>query len=261
MADTYDLSTLLPTATLQQILQHYASPSFSDKGGHNDRAEDREWGLHFFTGRVPTPAEFYYGLYIDRIGDTKTDQALTLAERYLGYVYLRNDAYVHAGSCTVDINMRMHGARWPDGETFVASDGVTYKSRCEPDANSDDTWMLDWAFSSSHTNTLNGGNRTALRTWRDEGKLVSPKPTWFLLNASTSIMHTYDQSVDNRDANNAWQARIQQVRDASPERRPMMIGTVGELGSGADLELATGGDDISDTINLISLRVLGTAPA
>lgn len=259
MADNYDLSTLLPTATLQQILQHYASPSFSDKSGYNSHVEDREWGLHFFTGRVPTPEEFYYGVYIDRIGDTKTDQALTLTERHLGYVFLRNNAYEHASSCTVDVNMRMHGAIWPEGATFTAQSNL--KTRCEPDPNADSTWMLDWAFSSSHTNILSGGNRAALRTWRDEGKLVSAKPTWFMLNSSSSLMLTHDKSVDSRDTNNAFRARIQQVRDENPERRPMMIGTVGELGSGADLELATGADDISDSLNLISLRVLGTAPA
>ena len=120
MADSYDLSTLLPIETLRQITQHYGCPSFLDPDGYNNTyEEDRNWGLYLFSGRVPSPAEFYYGLYVDREGDSHAAKPVTLQEKLVGRLEIKNNAHVANARAVMGHNLRPHGAVWPDGETFV----------------------------------------------------------------------------------------------------------------------------------------------
>jgi hypothetical protein len=253
MADTYDMNTLLPVETIQAIAQLYGSPAFSDKSGYNGLS-GRQWHFHYFTGRVPTPAEFYYGIFVDKIGDSHQTLPLDIPTKHLGYTRVRCDASSDAGGSTVDLNMKANGAMAPSGITFV-----TYQTGDTPvarDPNSDATWMLDWAFSASHPITLSGGNKPNLRAMGAAGELVlGAKPTWFYISESANIFDSELQNIDHPTINNLWQASINRDKNTYADRHPIIMGTVGELGSGADLELSQGGDSIADQIKPVSLRI------
>lgn len=253
MADTYDMNTLLPAETIQAITQLYGSPAFADTNGYNNR-NGRVWGIHFFTGRIPTAAEFYYGTYVDKIGDSHKTLPMALSHKYLGRMEVACDAQYDASNALVSINMKANGAAAPDGITFVRREN--HHSPVSRDPNSDLSWMLDWSFSASNSISLGGGNRAALRQMDAAGDLVfGAKPTWFYISDSQYLLHTTMTGIDHPTLDNQYQAYIERTSWSYPDRQPIIMGTVGALGSGADFELAVGGDAIVDVIKPVSLRI------
>lgn len=259
MADSYDLSTLLPISTLRQITQHYGCPSFFDPDGYgNAYDEDRNWSLYLFSGRVPSPAEFYYGLYIDREGDSHTTKPLTLQEKLVGRLAIKNNADLRSTHAVVGHNLRVHGAVWPNGAAFAQRGQNLSMVRAEPLPYAGDNWVLDWAFDNNYTYTLTDSDLSALRNWHRYGYWVGPaRPTWFWLTSHDGpfpeCVTTY---VTSRDSRTDYKAVVQRLKDTSPIRRPLLLGTAGPIGSGADLQLANGGDGFNANVNLISLRVV-----
>jgi len=255
MADTYDISTLLPTKTLQRIMQHFGSPSFTPNS-YNTSANNPVY-IHLMTGRVPTLSEFYYGAYLDRIGDTHKTRPLSFTERHLGYLVITPQRAASSGASAYHqgTDILISGARWPEGATFTPSNTSYDPVRLEPNPLGDATWMLDWSFSANKQATPTDGNRDQLRTYRDNGELVgNGAPTWFYIADYAYLPVFHEQSI--RDHTNAEVALLHTLQNGSENRRPMIMGTVGPLGSGADLELASGGDELSETVSPVSLRIL-----
>ena len=131
--------------------------------------------------------------------------------------------------------------------------------RAEPLPYAGDDWVLDWAFDSNYDYHLGGGNRSTLTAWANNGDWVGPaQPTWFWITSHETEFPQLDAMyVDSRDTNERLQGRCTAADGCTnPYRRPMIMGTAGPIGSGADLQLATGGDGFNQKINLISLRVV-----
>lgn len=256
MAVTYDINTLLPVESIQRITQLYGSPAFSDKGNHNSASYNRAYYVHLMTGRVPTPAEFYYGIYVDHAGQSHKSLALNMAQRALGFFAVRNDGYTDGSTSTLEQNLKSNGAGAPDGITF--SSRSNYFSPVARDPNSDFSWLIDWSFSAAHLISLTGNNnRSVLTSYQNANELVEEaRPTWFYLSEDDNPFPDNNTYVDHPTDNNVWTTVISSVdSDQTPERYPIVMGTAGKLGSGADLELSVGGDSITNQIQPVSLRI------
>lgn len=255
MADLYDMNTLLPPEALQGIAQRWGSPAFYAKEYASSANADRTWYIHLYTGRVPSPEEFYYGLYIDRRGDSRSSEAvpLTLAEREIGYFRLLTNGYEsYADAYAVGFQALANGAEVAVG---VEPSHVDYVS-APRNENSDPSWMLDWSFSASRIVTLvQAEYYSAIIADANNGLLTHNRPTWFMISSSASVPYADDFGVDHPTLDNEEQAYVSVLKHTSVERLPLIMGTVGAIGSGSDLELATGHDGITTKISPVSLRI------
>ena len=123
--------------------------------------------------------------------------------------------------------------------------------------NSDLSWMLDWSFSASKAAWLYKSSKFSnLQAYSAAGQLVEDRPTWFAITGSPSAIHASDHVIDHPTQNNEYQATLAIMRpEAYVDRQPIVIGTVGGVGSGADLELSKGHDQITDQVAPVSLRI------
>lgn len=257
MADTYDMNTLLPPTTLQEIAQRWGSPAFYSKTYKSSTTAERWWVIHLFTGRVPSPEEFYYGTYVDRRGDSCSSEydPLSLRERQIGYMRVYTNGYGGYGDgYAAGSQVLMNGAAIAEG---VVSPSADYEPVARNE-NSDLSWMLDWSFSASRTVTLAAAaNYSALQSLATNGALNEARPTWFMMSGSTSLPSMQDAHVQHTTESSQPQAVISTypLSGSNLERTPILMGTIGAIGSGADLELATGHDSISNRVAPVSLRI------
>ena len=255
MADTYDMNTLLPPEALQGIAQRWGSPAFYSTEYISDPNASRYWYVHVFTGRVPSPEEFYYGLYLDKRGDTLTSayDPLSLTDRAIGYFSVRTDGYIAANDTyTVGTQMLANGADIADTVESSSSDYIPVPRN----PNSDLSWMIDWSFSASRLAAMTGHpNYSNLTAHATNNALVHARPTWFIISSSSSLPVS-DYAVEHPTQSNVYEAWISFFRqDYLTDRLPVVMGTVGTVGSGADLEFATGADEITRTVAPVSLRI------
>lgn len=255
MADTYDMNTLLPPEALQGIAQRWGSPAFYAPEYENSPSARRDWYVHVFTGRVPSPEEFYYGLYVDKRGDTLTSEydPLSLADRAIGYFSVRTDGYTTASDTyAVGTQMLANGADIAD--TVESSSSAYIPVPRNP--NSDLSWMIDWSFSASRIATMTGHtNYSNLITHATNNALVHARPTWFIISSS-SALPVFNYAVEHPTQSTVYEAQISFFKqDYYTDRLPVVMGTVGTVGSGADLEFATGADEITKTVAPVSLRI------
>lgn len=253
MAETFDINTLLPPAELQRIAMRPFSPSFY-KEGNEVVATNKEYLLafHFYTGRIPTPAEFLYGMYVDKIGDSHKTKHLPMDDKYCGYFYITGRGASGAAYGAVGKDIKASGMQHPDG--LVPSKSRTDFTEVDVDPVADLSWMMDWSFSASQTYSLSSGNLSSLRTMEAAGDLVhETAPTYFLVTKHYTKPHFVEKNAYH-PTTGGMVGSIDYIPNASEHRRPLMMGTCGEVGSGADLELATG-YDLSGLVRPVSLRI------
>lgn len=255
MATTYDMSTLLPPEALQEIAQRWGSPAFYAQNYKSNATAERWWYIHLFTGRVPSPEEFYYGTYIEQRGDTRSSELapLSLLERAIGSFKLYTNGYgAYDDGYAVGSQALTNGALLPEG---VTSSDSTYVP-VPRNANSDLSWMLDWSFSASRSVKLTKHTYyTALISDASNDLLNDARPTWFMISGSHTLPAMTELTVEHHEVSGQPQARISMPSMAAADKIPTVMGTVGAIGSGADLELSQGYDSISDTVAPVSLRI------
>ncbi|MCP4528716.1 MAG: hypothetical protein GY833_22810 [Aestuariibacter sp.] len=257
MADTYDMNTLLPAEALQMIAQRWGSPAFyAPTNQKTNTSASRSWYIHLFTGRMPSPEEFYYGMYFDNRGDTLTSDLvpLHLDDRRIGCLRLTTSGDDDANSYAVGLSALANGAELHEGAVSFTSETFPPVPR---NPNSDLSWMLDWSFSASKIVTLTKAAKfTSLQTYSANGQLVEDRPTWFAITGTPHSIYASDHVVDHPTQNDEYQSTLAIMRpEAYVDRQPIVVGTVGGVGSGADLELSKGHDQITDQVAPVSLRI------
>lgn len=250
MADTFTLNTLLRPEDLQSIAQRVGSPSFYSPTTASVGSGKRELTVSIMVGRVPTPAEFYYGMYVDRVGDTLSDKALTLTEKRLGFFRIQNNGTVNEFYYAIGKNMKASPLIMPEGINLEPPEGTLVP--VEPDPTSSPARTLDWSFSSSHNVRLQGFSST-LRNDLLADEKATQRPTWFYISEDPTASYVPYKGLTPDGVDDATLSCLS--RTSSTKGHPLIMGTVGVLGSGADLELAEGADLPSEYLRLVSLRI------
>ncbi|MDK1290079.1 hypothetical protein [Pseudoalteromonas umbrosa] len=254
MAETFDINSLLSNEELQRMAMRPFSPSFyrqEDLNQVTHGANDFTLRFHFYTGRVPTPAEFYYGMYFDKKGQSHSDVGLSMPARYCGYMSLITSGKSDSSYGSVGPHAKMSGMQHPAGkEPASHRDDFT---AVPVNAQADLSWLTDISFSVSNEYTLSSGELNALKGYVTAGKWVGEQaPTFFFLTKNHNAPVFTQCNVKTPDANiNA--GVVSYLNTSYIERRPLAMGTVGGFGSGATLELSKG-YDFSGVISPISLR-------
>ncbi|TMP46267.1 hypothetical protein CWB96_00100 [Pseudoalteromonas citrea] len=248
------VNTLLTRDDIQHMLHIWGSPAtiYNYPRQHGNY---RRYFIHAFTGRVPTASEIYYGTYIHRQGDLfKTAAHNSISDAHVGYIIVQTDHPSHSYGYKLTEDCKMSGPIFPEGSIFTNI--TTHTIWNMPQSGAKKSWMLDWEFSAKSNKVWVSGNRDNLRAWHEESKLAfDKKPTWFFISDSAHLP-MFSDVTRVTDQNGNAQAVIQAIDmtdTAGSDRWPLVYGTIGSVGSGADLETAE--EDSFDHARLISLRV------
>ncbi|RRS09155.1 hypothetical protein EAG18_08525 [Pseudoalteromonas sp. J010] len=261
------LNTLINDEAVKEIVHRWGSPAYIDTSSENKGA--RNYYLHGFVGRVPTPAELLYGTFAMKEGDVVTADA---TEKYGFSLDLR---FPHLGSIELSCDHTDNHSRAVFGQSVRASglilpEGVRLESAIEgmqtlpPLEGVTTSWMMDFSFDGQKEYTWNAGNRNGVIQAGRENKLTSGDlPTWFMISESSSLPTMQDykvyapKSATNPDGTKVTGYVSHMFYDYQPERRPIIVGTIGLVGSGADLQIEQPRRGYEfETITPLSLRIM-----
>ncbi|MDK1290073.1 hypothetical protein [Pseudoalteromonas umbrosa] len=256
MAETFDIKTLIPTEELQRIAMRTFSPGHVHKTSKSGLAGyDFELYFHFYTGKMPSRSEFLYGMYFDQIGDTHKTKSLTLAERYLGHFYIAGNGKTYDYYGALEVDAKASGMQHPEGKVpeHASTDYVTVPK----DPAADLSWMMDWSFSANKTYDIYGGNLDALRVVAAAGELVhDAAPTYVMISKSVNPPHKYTGvKTGLPPVSGVKVGTVNYIANSYESSRPLIMGSVGPVGSGAMMELASG-YDLSGFVRPVSLRIM-----
>ncbi|GEK08039.1 hypothetical protein HUZ36_14365 [Pseudoalteromonas sp. McH1-7] len=259
------LETLLNKQDLQEILHGWGSPTYYLGMHKYGSSLASRYFIHAFTGRVPTPAEMYYGTFINKTGDLVSNTPHDLADAYLGWIGIRTDLSADAhyyraggnadtepspGQATIDAEVS--GRVFPEGISLVK--GYTHYIRLPVKEHHDTSMMMSVTFSPSAKKHWHGGNKAALKTAHDEGRLVHGfKPTWFYISENLDFPARDTQKVMDRD--NQHIATINSLQSTHFSRLGVLYGRFGSVGSGAEIELSDGYENNIYSATLVSLKI------
>ncbi|RRS09157.1 hypothetical protein EAG18_08535 [Pseudoalteromonas sp. J010] len=257
------LETLLNKQDLQEILHGWGSPTFYAGNTNHQRGEASRYFIHAFTGRMPTPAEIYYGTFVNKVGDLYSDVPHTFYDAYIGWIGMRTDsytshptnkAYYYRAGGDLDISGRIY----PEGASISTAHGYI-SARVPVKAEHDTSMMMSATFSADSQKQWFVGNTAALEAAHDDNRLVHGlKPTWFYISQSEHRQTVTDHEV--RDTQNQHIATISTLAhyhsDSSYRtRQGIVYGRFGSIGSGAEIELVVGDNNNIRTVRPVSIKI------
>lgn len=258
MPETFDISKLLPAEDVQRMAMRAVSPTGYRDSGTPETNEFQLW-IHFYTGRVPTSAEFLYGLYFDKVGDSHKTKPLPLSDRYCGNIAVRSSGTNQNFASNIERQVRMSGMQHPpEGSPTLSRSGTTPVAT---DPRADLSWLTDMSFAADYSYTpSDAGKLSELRDYVTADAWAGvAAPTFFIISKSKEQPHTVTHHGRAPNVTDNIVA-IDMLRKEDPLRRPLILGTVGGRGSGAAMELAEG-LDFNAQLRPISLRVACNAVA
>ncbi|GEK11666.1 hypothetical protein HUZ36_14395 [Pseudoalteromonas sp. McH1-7] len=253
MADSYEVSSLLPDDTLRQILHGWGCPAFATPSNANvANTAQRQYFVHLFCGRIPTQSEVLHGTFIDRVGDSHRDMPLTLEQRYLGSF----NVATAVGESVINKSVKSTGRIWPEQVSIASS--YTALSPLPVASMATQSWMLDWSFKSTKTLVLSNGNLGWLSQEALSGGLNTTGATWFYISESENRPRWKTRVVQNPHSLDNT-AVIESLHvDMQTSALPLIVGNVGAMGTNSDLELISGATGFNSHIRMAGLRIITT---
>ncbi|MDW7551354.1 hypothetical protein [Pseudoalteromonas peptidolytica] len=251
------LETLLNKQDLQEILHGWGSPSSYRTDTRYEAVSLSRYYIHAFTGRVPTPAEIYYGMYINKKGELRKDACHHLREAYVGYIAVRNDYKVYVSAYRENYDVNISGRIFPDDVNLGYEQGAV---RNPPKERNDTSMMMDITFSAEPTKKWSSpSSLNNLKNLSEQGLLVdSLKPTWFFISETSSLP---DSIAKDRDIDRVYNKQNEAIAminrlelTGDSKTTGLIFGTFGPIGSGAEIELSDGYDHV-ESVRMVSIKI------